>query len=51
MPPWIWRFFCDCQKVQDIKKRRTCIYPPTFRGPENAHYCQNEQFRPHADMI
>ena len=27
MPPWIWRFFCDCQKLQDIKKAQDLYLP------------------------
>lgn len=25
--PWIWRFFCDCQKLQDIKKAQDLYLP------------------------
>ena len=27
MPPWIWRFFCDCQKLQGIKKAQDLYLP------------------------
>ena len=26
-PPWIWRFFCDCQKLQGIKKAQDLYLP------------------------
>lgn len=52
MPPGFGGFSVNCYIAPGHKKSAGPVFTrPTLRGPEIALHCQNEQLRPHADMI